>query len=72
MNSGMIFLWQSIAIADKIPYRTTWRSLGLKGTPSILLVDKLGRLRRHFFGALDDLRLGTEIGLLLGEHYDEI
>ncbi len=54
------------------PIPDNMAALGLKGTPSILLVDKLGRLRRHFFGALDDLRLGTEIGLLLGEHYDEI
>lgn len=48
----------------------TMTKLGLRGTPSILLIDKLGRLRRHFFGQMEDLRLGTEIGLLIGEHYD--
>ena len=54
------------------PPPDTMTALGLRGTPSILLVDKMGRLRRHFFGGLDDLRLGTEIGLLLGERYDSI
>jgi len=54
------------------PLPDTMTALGLRGTPSILLVDKMGRLRRHFFGGLDDLRLGTEIGLLLGERYDSI
>lgn len=54
------------------PIPDTMAALQLKGTPSLLLVDKLGRLRRHFFGGLDDLRLGAEIGLLLGERYGEI
>lgn len=53
------------------PLPDTMVQLGLKGTPSILLIDKRGRLRRHFFGRMEDLRLGTEIGLLLGEHYAE-
>lgn len=48
----------------------TMTKLSLRGTPSILLIDKLGRLRRHFFGQMEDLRLGTEIGLLIGEHYE--
>lgn len=30
----------------------------LQGTPSTLLLDRTGRLRHVFFGALDDLRLG--------------
>jgi len=54
------------------PIPNTMKALRLKGTPSILLIDKLGRLRRHFFGNLDDLRLGAEIGLLIGERYEEL
>lgn len=54
------------------PLPDTMARLGLRGTPTLLLVDKLGRLRRHFFGTIDDLRLGTEIGLLLGERYEKI
>lgn len=48
----------------------TMTKLALRGTPSILLVDKLGRVRRHFFGQIEDLQLGTEIGLLIAEQYE--
>ncbi|MBV6493712.1 MAG: hypothetical protein LDLANPLL_01735 [Turneriella sp.] len=51
----------------EIPIPQTMAKLGLRGTPSILLVDKKGRIARHFFGQMDDLYLGTEIGLLLAE-----
>ena len=38
----------------------------LQGTPAVLLFDRQGRLRRHYLGAVDDLRLGAEImGLLM-------
>jgi AhpC/TSA family len=38
----------------------------LQGTPAILLFDRQGRLRRHYLGAVDDLRLGAEVmGLLI-------
>lgn len=49
----------------------TMTQYGLKGTPSFLLVDKIGRLRRHLFGSIDDLRLGTELGMLISEQYEE-
>ena len=39
----------------------------LQGTPAILLFDRQGRLRRHYLGAVDDLRLGAEIMALLIE-----
>ncbi|MBS0618559.1 MAG: redoxin family protein [Spirochaetes bacterium] len=55
--------------SDSLPIPKTMAKLGLQGTPTVLLVDKAGRLRRHFFGQIDDLRLGTEIGLLLAEDY---
>jgi len=53
--------------SDSLPIPQTMAKLGLKGTPTVLLIDKAGKLRRHFFGQIDDLRLGTEIGLLLAE-----
>ena len=34
---------------------------GMKGTPTLLLVDQRGRLRKHKFGLEDDLVLGAEI-----------
>ena len=39
----------------------------LQGTPAILLFDRQGRLRRHYLGAVDDLRIGAEIMALLIE-----
>lgn len=33
----------------------------IQGTPTILLFDRQGRLRRHYLGQVDDLRLGAEI-----------
>jgi hypothetical protein len=38
----------------------------LQGTPAILIFDRQGRLRRHYLGAVDDLRIGAEVmGLLI-------
>ena len=34
---------------------------GMQGTPTLLLFDRQGRLRRHYLGAVDDVRLGAEI-----------
>lgn len=50
---------------DSIP--VTMRLYGLQGTPSTLLIDRLGRLRLSAFGALDDLTLGSHLGRLLVE-----
>ena len=33
----------------------------LQGTPSLLLIDQAGRLRRHYFGQASDIQLGAEI-----------
>jgi hypothetical protein len=43
----------------------TMRRWGLRGTPSLLLIDRRGVLRAHHFGSVDELRLGREIGALL-------
>ena len=38
----------------------------LQGTPAILIFDRQGRLRRHYLGAVDDLRIGAEVmGMLM-------
>ena len=39
----------------------TMSAYGIKGTPTVLLFDRQGRLRRHYLGQVDDLRLGAEI-----------
>lgn len=45
----------------------TMRAYDLRGTPTTLLIDREGRLRRHAFGHLPDLQLGAEIMALLTE-----
>jgi hypothetical protein len=37
------------------------------GTPSLVLIDRHGLVRKHAFGAVDDLRIGAEIGALTQE-----
>ena len=45
----------------------TMQALALQGTPSLVVLDREGRVRLHHFGHLDDLRLGTLLGRLLTE-----
>jgi len=52
---------------DSAPIPLTMRAYGLQGTPSLILIDKTGRLRAHHFGAVSSLQLGAEIGRLLAE-----
>jgi hypothetical protein len=49
------------------PLPLTMQTYGLRGTPSLLLIDRRGRLRLNYFGHLDDLRLGALIGQLLAQ-----
>lgn len=43
----------------------------MRGTPSLLLFDRLGRLRAHHFGSVSDMRVGSDITTLLAEVRDE-
>ena len=45
----------------------TMRAYELQGTPALLIFDRQGRVRRHYIGAVDDLRIGAEIMALLME-----
>jgi len=45
----------------------TMAMLGLEGTPTLLLLDRQGRIRLHHFGQLDDLQLGAALGRLIAE-----
>lgn len=49
------------------PLPITMRTYGMRGTPSLILIDRRGRLRRHHFGVVEDLPLGAEIATLLAE-----
>ncbi len=50
---------------DPIPQ--TMRAYGLRGTPSLVLIDGAGRLRSHAFGAEGDLAVGAAIATLIAE-----
>ena len=39
----------------------------MRGTPSLILIDRMGLLRAHHFGQVPELRLGAEIATLLAE-----
>ncbi len=45
----------------------TMRAYAMQGTPTTILIDRQGRLRRQAFGHLPDLQLGAEIMALVGE-----
>ena len=45
----------------------TMRALQLRGTPSLVLIDKAGRVRHQHLGQVEDLRVGAEIGVLMME-----
>ncbi len=50
---------------DPIP--ATMRRYAMRGTPTLILIDRAGKLRLHEFGRMDDLRLGMMLGQLLTE-----
>ena len=45
----------------------TMQAYALRGTPSLVVVDRGGRIRLNHFGHVDDLPLGALLGRLLGE-----
>lgn len=61
---------------DGDPIPRTMRTYAMQGTPTTILIDAQGRLRRQVFGIHDDLLLGAEIGTLLveagQEHLDAV
>lgn len=55
-----------VDMADEatFPIPRTMAHYDMRGTPSLLLFDKLGKLRQHVFGQIDDMALGAEIAML--------
>jgi hypothetical protein len=51
--------------AGPIPH--TMERYKMRGTPSLVLIDRHGVIRKHAFGAVEDLRIGAEIGALIQE-----
>jgi hypothetical protein len=50
------------------PIPHTMERYKMRGTPSLVLIDRQGMVRKHAFGAVDDLRIGAEIGALTQEN----
>lgn len=57
--------------ADGRDMPTTMRAWGMRGTPTLIVIDRAGRLRSHSFGQVEDLLLGALIGRLLVEPVEE-
>ncbi|MEM8795844.1 MAG: redoxin domain-containing protein [Pseudomonadota bacterium] len=53
--------------SDTAPLPKTMMTYGMRGTPTALLIDRNGILRRHSFGLIEDMVLGAEIAALLQE-----
>jgi peroxiredoxin len=53
--------------ADGNALPITMQAYGLQGTPSLLLIDRAGDLRRHGFGAEPDASVAAAIASLLSE-----
>jgi peroxiredoxin len=54
----------------QLPHNTipaTMELYGMRGTPTMMVIDRQGNLRRHSFGHMDDMQLGAEVMALLGE-----
>jgi hypothetical protein len=49
------------------PIPLTMERYKMRGTPSLVLIDRQGLIRKHTFGPVDDLRIGAEIGALTQE-----
>ena len=49
------------------PIPATMQAYGMQGTPTLVLIDRAGRIRRRHFGQLDDLTVGAEVMRLVCE-----
>lgn len=52
---------------DGRPIPQTMRAYAMQGTPTLVLIDAQGYVRRHVFGVHEDLLLGAELQTLLIE-----
>lgn len=52
------------------PTPNTMAAYGMRGTPTLILIDRTGRVRHNHFGTVDELTIGTSIGRLLDEIVD--
>lgn len=58
--TSMALVLPAIAADPQVPY-------GMRGTPTLILIDREGKMRLQEFGGMDDLKLGMILGQLLAE-----
>jgi peroxiredoxin len=59
-----------IGVDSLSPDRTvpiTMERYAMRGTPTLILIDRLGQLCEHWFGQIDDMKLGARIMALVNE-----
>lgn len=49
------------------PIPQTMAAYAMQGTPTLVLIDRAGRLRKQTFGMEEDMRVGADIAFLLAE-----
>ena len=54
------------------PMPQTMSAYAMRGTPTTILIDRAGLVRRHYFGQVDDLQLGADISALLASRDQEM
>ena len=52
---------------DASPIPRTMAAYGMRGTPTLALIDGMGRLRLHTFGRPDDMAVGAAVASLVAE-----
>ena len=52
------------------PVPLTMRAYAMQGTPTLILIDRRGRLRLHHFGNVEDMVIGAAIATLVAESAD--
>ena len=53
--------------SDDGPVPRTMSRYGFRGTPSLVLIDRAGRIRQHAFGVEEDMKVGADIARLVTE-----
>jgi hypothetical protein len=54
------------AVSGPVP--STMAAYAMQGTPTLILIDRRGRLRKHIFGLEEDMRVGADVALLVTEN----
>jgi peroxiredoxin len=52
---------------DGMSLPSTMARYEMRGTPTLILIDRAGRLRAHHFGQADDMAVGAQIARLVAE-----